>query len=1406
MRTASRVQTGCLLNPSRRRGQIALPEVARTSILSLPILIALIILAASLAHAQTIADSGFSAETVTTLPVYQPVGLTFAPDGRIFIWQENGIVKVFKNGVLLPTPFINLQPRVNTLNDRGLLGLALDPNFPANGYVYLLYTYEEGNNPSNPSPKTARLTRVTASSSNPDVAQDGTEIVILGTIGTPPCSNYPAGTDCIPSDADSHTIGTLRFGSDGKLFVGIGDGAGYDAVEPLALRAQDLNSYSGKILRINTNGSAPGNNPFDDGTNSIRSKVYSYGLRNPYRFSLHPVTGEVYLGDVGWNSWEEINRGRGANFGWPCFEGQNPQPLYQAAYQQCRDLSNGAVTPPLYTYPHPEGNAAIGGSFYTATQYPVRYRGDYFFADYVGGFIRRMTFGENGQLLGVQSFATDVIAPVSLELGPDGALYYISLSTGEVRRIKFSGPVAKASASTFWGYSPLNVSFSSSGSLDPNGGTISYLWDFGDGATSTSPNPSHTYTSPSVRTFDARLTVTDMQARSATDRVTITIGSTPPTATIVTPANGMQVSPGDVVNFFGAATDPDQTLPNTSLSWQVLLHHDDHVHPFITATGTSGSFTVESHGQGSYSYEIILTATDGSGLTDTKSVTLPVTTSPVPAPWLNRDVGSVGVTGIASYTSGTFFIQGSGADIWDQTDAFHFVYQPLNGDGEIVARVVGLTATHSNAKAGVMIRESLTSDSRHAILDVTPAAGTEFMRRLNTGTLTTFTSGGNEAAPKWFKLTRTGNSFSASKSNDGIVWTLIGTDTINMTTQVYIGLVVTSHNDAVLCDATFDNVVARTFGGNAPPNVSITSPANGATFTSPANVIINASATDSDGIVSRVDFYNGAALIGSDTSAPYSFTWNSVATGSYALTAKAMDNLGAISVSSTVNISVNPAGTSGFTDDFNDNAVDPAKWTYGTIQGAIYSGPSAWDATVPVLERNQRLEISPRSGVTGDHYNGYVSVATWSLSNARATVELVQAASGGTTNTELALCVDSRNFLMISIESGVLRFEQVVNGVRSTTSTTYNSTQHRFWRIRHDSLADSINFETSSDGLAWIVRRTVVRQLPLGALKVEISAGTWQGVSSPGTAIFDNFNLLANSTAPVNNPPSVNITSPVNNATFVAPASITIDANASDTDGSVSRVDFYSGTNLIGTDNTAPYSFTWNNVALGSYQLSSAATDNNGALTTSSPVNVIVTAATSLPAPWLKTDIGTVGLPGDASFATGVFSVRGSGADIWGRADAFQYVYQTLNGNGQIVARVTGVQITDQSAKAGVMIRETLTPGSRNASMLLTAGSGLSFQRRTTTNGTSTRTSGGSGIAPYWVRLVRNGNQISAYRSTDGVAWVQVGSTISITMTTNIYIGLAVTSHNNSVLCLSTFDSVSVTAGLRILPALGFGL
>ena len=190
------------------------------------------------------------------------------------------------------------------------------------------------------------------------------------------------------------------------------------------------------------------------------------------------------------------------------------------------------------------------------------------------------------------------------------------------------------------------------------------------------------------------------------------------------------------------------------------------------------------------------------------------------------------------------------------------------------------------------------------------------------------------------------------------------------------------------------------------------------------------------------------------------------------------------------------------------------------------------------------------------------------------------------------------------------------------------------------------------------------------------------------------------------------------------------------------------------------------------------------------PQSRLFTTFSGIPKPWTSQDIGAVAAAGSSSYSVGNWTVNGSGADIWNNADEFRFVHQTASGDCEVIARVTGVQNTDPWAKAGVMIRESLTAGSRHVFMALTSGNGLAFQRRLTTDGVSTHTAGGAGAAPHWVRLTRVGNVLTGYRSTDGITWTTVGSE-TIAMAATTYIGLAVTSHLDGTVNSSTFDNVS---------------
>ncbi len=557
----------------------------------------------------TFSDSGFEAEILTRLPPATGAGLAFAPDGRLFVWEREGVVRVLKNGVLLPTPFLDLRPDVER-SGAGLRGVALDPDFQRTQHVFLLYAQGPGGNSDAGGPSMSRLVRVTADPSNPDVALAESEVVVL---------------DAIPSAAP----GAMRFAPDGTLLVAFGTGGDSRPTGSPAILAQDLAHYGGKLLRVNPDGSAPPDNPYSDGTDSVASRVWFYGLRTPSGLAIHPDSGEPIVFDAGRGQWQEVNSGpAGANFGWPCHESTDVHPDARAAFPECRGLAATSVTVPIHAYETGRGAAIIAGAVYQQSAYPAQYRGNVFFADHARGWIRRLVLDPDGQPLSVEPFAENVGGPVQLELGPDGQLYYLASETGQVGRIRFTGPVAQASAAPDAGRSPLTVTFSSAGSRSPNG-PLAYDWDFGDGATSDDANPVHTYQSSGVRIFTATLGVTDAAGLTSVASVPVTVGSHPPVATIERPSEGAALSPGAIVAFQGSAVDAeDGTLPSAALEWSVRLRHGAHVHLVGTTTGTGGTVSVADHGADS-SYEIALSATDSSGLTTTTGVTLPVIT---PAP------------------------------------------------------------------------------------------------------------------------------------------------------------------------------------------------------------------------------------------------------------------------------------------------------------------------------------------------------------------------------------------------------------------------------------------------------------------------------------------------------------------------------------------------------------------------------------------------------------------------------------------------------------------------------------------------------------------------------------------------------------------------------------------------------
>lgn len=618
-----------------------------------------------------------------------PTNAVFAPNGRVFISEKSGLIKTF-DSINDTTATITADLRTQTQDfwDRGLLGMTLDPQFPTRPYLYVLYTYDAvpgGTAPrwgdQCPSPPgatdngcvvTGRLSRLTIGT---DGVATGGEQVLL----TDWCQQFP-----------SHSVGTVTFGPDGALYVGGGDGASFNFADwgqrgnpcadppgaagtnlsPPTARGGALRSQSvrrpagepvtldGAIARINPDTGAPmPGNPFASSSNTNAQRIIAYGFRNEFRFAFRPGTNELWAGDVGWNTWEEINRIPDAtdnvaeNFGWPCYEGAARQSGYDGAnLDLCETLYGTGQTAPHFTYNHsspvvsgdgcPTGGSSVSGiAFETNSNYPAAYDGALFFSDSSRGCIWAMHKGSNGlpDPASITPFVTGVSTPVQVLSGPDGNLYYIALGAGQLRRVTYPAgtnqpPTAVATATPQSGNAPLTVQFDGSGSTDPEGAALTYAWDLdGDGAydDSTAVNPTWTYLSP--MSVPVGLKVTDPGGLSGTTTVTVTVGNPPSDAPVVVidnPTASTQWRVGQTIPFAGRASDTqDGDLPASALQWQLTLQHctsstNCHAHNVQNWTGVaSGSFVAPDHEYPSY-LDLTLTATDSDGHSTSQTVRL----------------------------------------------------------------------------------------------------------------------------------------------------------------------------------------------------------------------------------------------------------------------------------------------------------------------------------------------------------------------------------------------------------------------------------------------------------------------------------------------------------------------------------------------------------------------------------------------------------------------------------------------------------------------------------------------------------------------------------------------------------------------------------------------------------------
>ncbi|SMF13427.1 Glucose/arabinose dehydrogenase, beta-propeller fold [Alteromonadaceae bacterium Bs31] len=535
--------------------------------------------------------TGFQTEQVVA-GVEKPVYLQELPDGRMLLLTQEGIIYSF-NPYDLPVQlsiYLTL-PDVESGGERGLQSIALDPDFATTGNFYVYYTHA-----------TSARFRISRFIHTGTVADPTSEVVIW--------EASEDWADCC------HYGGGLAFGPDEKLYLTTGEMFDGSA-------SPDLTRSGGKIIRINKDGSIPADNPYVDGEGGNLDEVWAIGLRNPYRAYWDLVKDRLYISEVGGNvqetAREDLHIGRkGADYGWPACEGQ---------------CSDSAYDDPIYDYGHtegtPSGGAITAGFVYRGGTFPNTYQEAFFFADYALGFIKYLTLNEDGSVASVHDFADgdgSTIAPVNLIQGSDGALYYVDYLNG-VNRIVFSNgnqapEIEFVQAIPGQGDSPLTVDFVSS-ALDQESTNLIYTWFFGTGDSALGQNSDYTYVTKGE--YDVYLTVSDGERSTISSPIKIQVGQLP-SAQINSPADGQLFRAGELVDFFGYASDTDGAIDESSYEWSVDFGHNAHIHPALSGySGSAGQIQINTSGHDYHdntSYIVKLKVTDSDGLSVTDQVTI----------------------------------------------------------------------------------------------------------------------------------------------------------------------------------------------------------------------------------------------------------------------------------------------------------------------------------------------------------------------------------------------------------------------------------------------------------------------------------------------------------------------------------------------------------------------------------------------------------------------------------------------------------------------------------------------------------------------------------------------------------------------------------------------------------------
>ena len=826
---------------------------------------------------------------------------------------------------------------------------------------------------------------------------------------------------------------------------------------------------------------------------------------------------------------------------------------------------------------------------------------------------------------------------------------------------------------------------------------------------------------------------TSSLATTTFDNVSITTPSAP--APVITSLSDTIGLVGDQVVITGSGFGSSQSGGLVMLNGAPL--------PVSSWSDTGITTTIPS---GATSGELLVSV--APSMNDSNGLLFTVT-SQLPTEWGDEDIGSVGVAGSGTFASGTFTVKGAGSlPFSGSPDAVHFAFQQLSGDGTIVARLVSRSTNSTNA--GVMIRETLGGSSTYAA--TTYNAYPYFQRRATTGGSSTYQNLPSVSLPYWLKLVRSGNTFTSYASPDGVNWTQVGTtQTITMATNVYIGLEATSSSSS-LATATFDNLSISTPSAPAPVITSLSD------TTGPVGtpvLIVGSGFGASQG---------GSVVMLSGVSLPVS-SWSDT---SITVTIPS----GATSGELLVSVAPSMNDSNGWIFTVTSQPV-PGEWLDADIGSVGVAGNATFI--------NGTFTVRGAGSLPFSGYSDAVHFVFQQLSGDGTIVARVESRSTSST--------DAGVMIRETLQAGSTYAATTYNTYpyfqyRATTggSSTYQSLSNvslPYW-VKLVRSGNTFSSYASPDGVNWTqvgTSHTITM-----ATNVYIGLVTTSSTSTLATVAFDNVSI----------------------STPSAPAPVITSLSA--TTGSVGSQVVITGSGFGASQNGSVVMLSSVSLPVNSWSATSiSVTIPSGA--TSGPIlvsvapgmidsNYVIFTVTSLPLPtgWLDADIGSAGSAGSGTFANGTFTVQGAGSlPLSGSPDAMHFVYQPLSGDGTIVARV--VSRSTSSTDAGVMIRETLQGGSTYAAT--TYNTYPYFQYRATTGGNSTYQYLSSVTLPYWVKVVRSGNIFSSYVSTDGVNWTQIGTTQTITMATNVYIGLGVTS-NTSALATATFDNVVITSGVLI--------